>query len=762
MELFIKAKKPLYQKIYVLAVVFLMGYYNSLAQNATIKEDHKIGLVLSGGGAKGLAHIGVLKVIEEAGIEVDYISGTSMGAIVGALYASGYTASQLDSMFRVTNFLKLIQDKVPRSAKTFYEKDNSERYALTLPFNKFKISVPTAFSGGQNIYNELTRLLYHVKDVKDFSKLPIPFACIATDVETGKEVVLDKGYLPEAVLASGTLPSLFEPFSINGRLLIDGGVSNNYPVEKVRSMGADIIIGVDVQHGLAKGETLLSATEILLQINNFKTVADMVGKAAKTAVYIKPDIKDYTVIEFNKADKIIEKGAIAAKEQWNELRAIANQSNRERTIVKGLKLEDTIAIDRLLISGNNSHTRGYVKGKLRFSLGRPITFTKLQQGISNLSATGNFGTNRYKLVANGTEEDLILRLDEPVNTSFIKLSAHYDNLYKTAALLNITKRNVLWNDDTVSMDFIVGDNLRYNFQYYIDKGTYWSFGLNSRFNDFKKEIDFSIIEDNYDVPEEISVSNINLDVTDVTNQVYLQTVIKEEFAFTLGAEHKLIKYSTRTLTNTNTTAGNDSSGRTFFEKSNFYSVFSDLKLDTYDDKYFPTKGLYFEGDLHYYLVSSDFNNNFKDLSVSKAKIGMAVPLFKNVSLNLETSGGFKLGTSKVTTFDFLLGGYGASFINNIMPFYGYDFLSLSGNSFVKAYSRIDYKFSSRHHALFTANYANVADDIFRTGDWFELPDFSGYGIGYGWESFIGPVEVIYTWSPEVKKPNVFFSIGYWF
>ena len=153
---------------------------------------------------------------------------------------------------------------MPRSAKTFYEKEDSERYALTLPFNKFKISIPQAISGGQSIYNEFVRLLYHVKDVDDFSKLPIPFLCVATDVETGDQVLLDKGYLPEAILASGTFPSLFRPVEINGKVLIDGGVVNNYPVGELKKMGADVVIGVDVQHGLSDRESLLSATEILL------------------------------------------------------------------------------------------------------------------------------------------------------------------------------------------------------------------------------------------------------------------------------------------------------------------------------------------------------------------------------------------------------------------------------------------------------------------------------------------------------------------
>lgn len=767
-KLIIRVKESIKLIMFVSAFLIL---WNLGAQTDTNNQDKKIGLVLSGGGAKGLAHIGALKVIEEAGVKIDFIGGTSMGAIIGAMYASGYTANQLDSIFRATNFANLIQDNLPRSAKTFYEKEDSERYALTLPFDGFKVSVPPAYSGGQNIYNELVRILYHVKDIDDFSQLPIPFVCIATDVENGKEVVLNSGYLPEIIMASGTLPSLFEPLALDGKLLIDGGVVNNYPIEKVRAMGADIIIGIDVQQGLSDRASLNSATEILMQINNFQSVSNMVDKTEDTDIYLKPKIGAFSVIDFNKADKIMKTGEQAAIEKFNELKELSKNTKNTIPFVEPYKLSDSITVNRLMITGDNVHTRGYVKGKLRFKLGEPITFKKLQQGISNLSATGNFESNRYKLISNGLGEDLILSLDESSSTALFRVGAHYDDLYKSAAILNFTKKNLLFSDDRASMDFILGDNVRYNFEYYIDKGSYWSFGINSRFNDFQEQISFSLIADNFEVPSILNVNNINLNITDFTNQIYIQTVLRQEFAFTLGAEHKFLKYSTRTLgslaenndmISSSIVPINDSKGRTFFEKSNYFSVFSGLKYDTYDDKYFPTSGLFFEGDFHYYLLSSDFNSNFKDFSISKARIGTAFSILDNLSLNIETEGGFKLGTSSVSSFDFVLGGFGTNLINNFIPFYGYDFLSLPGNSFVKAYGRLDFEFAPKHHILGAANFANVDDDLFRTGEWFTEPNFSGYGIGYGWESFLGPVQVIYSWSPEIDRSNIFFSIGYWF
>jgi len=737
-----------------------------LCQLLFSQEKPKIGLVLSGGGAKGLAHVGALKIIDSLGVQIDYIGGTSMGAIVGGLYAAGYSGNELDSIFMSTNLPELIQDNVPRSAKTFYEKDDSERYALSLPFDNFKVSFPEGISGGQNIYNELVRLLYHVKDIEDFSKLPIPFLCIATNIETGKPVLLENGYLPEAIMASGTLPSLFEPSEIDGQILIDGGVVNNYPLEETKAKGAEITIGIDVQDALAKRDDLSSATEILLQINNYRTVNDMVKKAGETNIYLKPNIQDFSVIDFERRDEIIERGEIEARKHIDALKEIVAQG---KGAAKNIQREtrDSITINRLILTGNDNYTRAYIKGKLRFGLGDKIPFEKLRRGMGNLSATGNFKAIRYKLVSNGLGTDLVLNLRENPNTMYLKMGAHYDDLFKSAALINLTKKNLLLRDDVASFDIILGDHVRYNFQYYLDKGFYWSFGINSTFTDFDEEIDFDVIRSNFDVVDDPNIGEINLDVTDLTNQVYLQTVLREEFAFRMGLEHKLLRYSTRTLSNLPPQDENEAfvpanEGRVFFEDSNYFSTYGRLTLDTYDDKYFPTKGLYFDGDFHWYLFSSDFNDNFRAFSISKARIGVAFQPVKDLSLNIETEGGFKLGTSPVTSFDFVLGGFGNDLINNFIPFFGYEFLSLPGNSYVKAYARLDYNLSPKSHLLFSANVANVDDDLFRTGDWFTSPDFSGYGIGYGLESFIGPIQIYYSFSPQVNDSTVFFSVGYWF
>lgn len=746
-------------------ILALLGGLSCMAQSDQEELQPKIGLVLSGGGAKGMAHIGALKVIEEAGIQIDFIGGTSMGAIVGGLYASGYSASALDSIFRGTDFNEIIQDNFPRGNKTFYEKEDSERYALTLPFNNFKISFPKGISSGQNIYNELVRLMYHVKDIEDFNELPIPFFCLATDVVSGSEVLLNKGFLPQAVLASGAFPSLFEPEEVGGKILIDGGVINNYPVEELREMGADIIVGVDVQHGLRDEEELISATDILLQINNYRTVGAMEKKAGLTDIYIKPEMEEYSVIDFDQIDTIISKGEYAAREKWPELKKLGEQKQASSGRFKSFAEQDSLLIGELILEGNENYSRGYVKGKLRFNTGEKIPFEDLKQGINNLAATGNFISVRYKLKSSEKGDKLIVGLRESPNKTFLRLGIHYDDLYKTAALVNVTKKNLLLQDDVASFDFILGDNIRYNFQYYVDKGSYWSYGINSRLDEFKQDIDVEVFRSNFNIQAGAGINRINLDVADVTNQIYLQSTVREEFALRLGIEHKFISYSTTNLnevTDPPVLPDPTSEVRTFFEKSHYFSTYGGLVLDTYDNRYFPSKGLYFNGDFHLYLLSSDFNSNFEEFAIAKARMGFAIPLFEDLSLNLETEGGFKLGQSPVTTFDFVLGGFGNDLINNFEPFLGYDFLSLPGNSYVKAYGRLDYEFTSKNHLTFAVNIANVDDDLFRTGEWFSEPNFTGYAISYGWESFFGPVQVVYSWTPELNEGNFYFSIGYWF
>ena len=355
----------------ILLLLSLCFLHSAMGQDMMKKTRPKIGLVLSGGGAKGFAHIGVLKVLEEAGVRVDYIGGTSMGAVVGGLYASGYNAAQIDSIFHDTNFDELIQDYIPRSSKSFYEKKNDEMYAISLPFKKFKVGIPIALSKGMYNYNLLAKLTHKVRHVRDFNQLPIPFVCIATDIEAGEQVILNRGYLAQAMLASSAFPSLFSPVEINGKLLIDGGVTNNYPVEEVRKMGADIIIGVDVQDDLKDRNSLKDATKILVQITNLDMIKDMKRKIRLTDIYIKPSVSNFGVISFDEGKTIIKKGEEATFAVYEQIIKLVDSTQKYK-VEPFHTVNDTIRLKNISINKLDNFTRAYIIGKLQFKPGKDI------------------------------------------------------------------------------------------------------------------------------------------------------------------------------------------------------------------------------------------------------------------------------------------------------------------------------------------------------------------------------------------------------
>lgn len=741
----------------IILSLLLLASLSAKAQTKDLENSSpKVGLVLSGGGAKGLAHIGVLKVIDSLGVKVDYIAGTSMGAIVGSLYASGYTGKQLDSIFNKVDFDKIISDDLPRVSKAFYERNNSEKYAITLPFDKLKIKLPSALSRGQNTYSLLSKLTIHVSDIEDFSKLPIPFFCISTNVETGEAVMLDKGNLTQSVMASGAFPSLFQPVEINNQVLIDGGVVNNYPIDELKEKGMDIIIGVDVQDGLADREELTSAPDVLLQISNFRNTNKMKLKVKKTNIYIKPDITNYTVVSFNEGKKIIESGEIAAKTKVNALKQLSKYNKKNSRHKIDLHTQDSIKINSVKLSGNKKYTRAYILGKLKLKLNEKISFKRFYKGVNNLVATNNFESFQYEFKKSQYAKgyDLIATVKETGITTFLKLGVHYDGLYKSAALVNLTKKRLLFDNDMASLDLVFGDNVRYNFEYLIDKGFYWSVGIKSRFNQFNKNINAQLFFDDNQIATS-GLNKIDINFHDQTNQFYLQTLIKKDFAFSIGAEHKRIEIKSETLTDTQ-------NNNLIFESTDYFSVFGNLKLDTYDNKYFPKRGVYFNGDLHMYLLASGFNKDFEDFSIAKADMGYAFSVSNTLAFNIKTSGGFKLGDKSTQSLDFALGGYGNNLVNNFIPFLGYDFVDLTGNSYVKASFSADYEILKNHHITAEANWANIDDDIFDSGEWFTLPDYRGYALGYAIDTFIGPIQGKFSYSPEQKQSIWFFNLGFWF
>ncbi|MFA5296826.1 MAG: patatin-like phospholipase family protein [Lutibacter sp.] len=736
------------KQIFLLA--FILSITISFSQEVTEKKDIKVGLVLSGGGAKGLAHVAVLKVLEEAGVRIDYIGGTSMGAIIGGLYASGYSANQLDSILKTLDFTKILTDNLPRKSKPFYEKENGEKYLLSIPIKNRKLGMPTALSNGQNALNLLTSLTQQVNGINDFNKLPVPFVCIATNLETGKQEILNKGFLPEAILASGAFPTLLAPVEIDGKLLTDGGVTNNFPVEEVRAMGADVIIGVDIQSGLQSKKDLTSAIKILNQIVGFQMYKSMEYKYDDLELVIKPDMESFNVVSFDKSKEIMMQGELAAREKFSQLQAIAARQIHSKDSIIGISQNKELDIKRIEIEGNNYYTRAYIIGTLKFKGKETTSYGKVIEGINNLSATGNFEIVQYRIINEDDGSILHLKIKEYQVSNFLKLGGHYDDLYKTAILLNATAKHILTKNDLLSADLILGDNLRYNFNYFIDNGFYWSFGIKSRYNNFNSNVKFDAAKTN----------KINLNYEDFTNQVYLQTVFGRRFAIGAGGEFKRIKVYSETIS-TLDPSEEPINGRFYFDKSTYLNLIAYLKFDTYDKKYFQKKGAYIDVDYRWYVDSSDFNDNFNSFSQLKGKVGYAYTFFDKLTAHVISEAGITIGENMNRALEYNLGGYGENFINTFIPLHGYDFAALYGDSFLRTSLTLRYEFLPKNYFMMNGNYARIGSDLLNQGKIFDNTK-SGYMLGYGLDTFLGPIEINYSFSPDHKENYWYFNVGYWF
>jgi len=737
--------------VLLLFFVSVVGF----SQNDTlVKKDLKIGLVLSGGGAKGFAHVGVLKVLEEAGIRVDYIGGTSMGAILGALYASGYSAYELDSIIRKYDFTDLMQDNLPRSSKSIYQKENDEKYALSLPIIKRSVGFPTALSKGQNVSNLLTKLTEHVSLIDDFSELPIPFFCIATNLETGQQKILEKGFLPEALKASGAFPTLLDPVEIEGELYADGAIANNFPVDEMKAKGVDIIIGVDVQDKLSVKEELNSAPKILMQIVSFQMYDNIDIKRKKLDVYLKPNISDYTVVSFDKADEIIEKGVVVADEQLSYFRELASQQIKKEATTKnkiGTNSFKDFGYNDFDIFGSNNYTRRFVLGKLGVRKEKMITYDAFTKGLDALAATNGFKSIQYKFLNNGRVE---LDLKDSEVSTYLQIGAHFDDLFKTSALVNVTSKNVLLKNDELSADLILGDNVRYNIDYFIDNGFYWSYGINTRHDRFEKSIfkgSFSALE-----TDEVN-SKSTTKYNDFTTQLYVQSAFTNSFALRLGAETKYLRVFTENITNNRTVED-------FYNNDSYLNAFAELKIDRYDKSIFPKKGLYL--DVNYKVYALSYNSNgkpqetFNPFTQLKGRLGFAHTFKDKLTAHFITEAGVTIGENDNRVLNFHLGGNNENFVNNFTNFYGYDVGDLSNENYLKSALTLRYELFKKNYLSVTANAARAEEDLIEDGLFFNTK--TGYALGYSLDSFLGPVEVKYTWSPETNEDFWFFNIGYWF
>jgi NTE family protein len=735
-------------------VLILCVFFVSFVQGQDLKRERpKIGVVLSGGGAKGLAHIGVLKVLEKAGIPVDYIGGTSMGSIIGGLYAIGYTADQIDSITRSVNWEDVLTDKVLRKNLSMVEKDEDVKYMISFPIRGSRISLPSGIIAGQNISVLFSSLCSPVYNIKDFSKLPIPYLCIAADVENARAVVLKNGNLAEAMRASMSIPTVFVPEIIDGNALFDGGLINNFPVREVQDMGADIIIGVDVAFNTSKKREMNSMVRVIEQSVMMRSREQSIESRKLCNILMRPNMEGFNVASFNRADSLIARGeqsAMEVSDQINQLAAMLRDSfGWEKPLAKPkLAKNGFFYVDKVEIDGLKEVPENFLLRKLPFTVPSEVSTTEIEKFIQNVYGTWFFERVSYNIEPSETGVKLVFKVVERT-TNYFRAGLHFDNDFKTTLALNTTFRNLLSKGSKISLDLALGENPSFSALYFKNSG--WNPRYNPLFwskliPDFGFRFQFQNMEV-YEYTNDTKTASLGL--TNITTDFFIQGSISNDNIFGLGI-----------LSDYTYTTDRIASSGLYQRESYFFDIHSYYNVDTYDEVFFPSRGIKVFAEGGYIKGLSRNERNHKGFVQVTLRANFIQSLGKRLSVSEGIYGGTVFTDTVPAQYRLYMGGIGSNTMRNLMPFVGMSFMQRAGNHMV--ISRLDLQWEMWKDNFFTIKSNLGKATMFRKNLLKPNDVIVGYGLSYGYRSPIGPIELTAMSSNKKSGLSFFISIGYWF
>jgi NTE family protein len=474
----------LQKSLTIICLLFLSICYNSININAQDDRGRpRVGLVLSGGGAHGIAHIGVIKVMEEAGLRPDYITGVSMGSIIGGLYSLGYSADSLEKILKSINWKLILSNKIPENKVLFLEKNHFSNSAISLPLTSRRVTLPSGLINGQQAENMLSFFAWPAADISDFSKLPIPFLCVATDIINYKIVDLKTGYLPDAIRASFSVPSIFTPLKIDSLLLLDGGLIRNFAATEAKAMGADIIIGSYVGFNGYKADKLQSVSGIMEQIAMFRSLTDFVDENKLVNVLIKPNTARLSILDFENVDSLIQRGYRAALPYKAYFKKLADSLNTlgQQKPLESILNKKSYAFSKIEITGNKSYSNEQILGVLDIKPGEKVDKYMITDRIELLYGTAWFDKVKYRVIARN--DSLILDIDcieKP--PAMLYGSVHYDNALQSGLIFEISLKDFLTQRSMINFGSRIGQYYRFDLDYlqFIDKNQI--FGISANFN----------------------------------------------------------------------------------------------------------------------------------------------------------------------------------------------------------------------------------------------------------------------------------------
>jgi NTE family protein len=735
-----------------LIIILSLLFINARSQSKDPRP--KIGLTLSGGGAKGLAHIGILKAIDSAGLKIDYITGTSMGAIIGALYAVGYSADTIEKLSLGTDWDLLLSNQSSLRSINMEEKSEYNKYDIELPWVNNWFRLPTGVLEGQELWLKFAELFYPVYHIKRFDKFSIPFKCIATDISTGEAVVLDSGEIVSAVRASMAIPSIFTAVNYNGRKLVDGGIVRNFPVKDVREMGANLVIGSNVSNGLLSPDKVTNAIQVLLQIVFFREAADTKTQVPLCNIYVPISLDKYSMGSFSESDEILQAGIIEGRKLYPRFKKLADSLNalygkQEINSDRLPQTVDTIKISSYEVIGLHNTTTEFFVHSMDLRTNHYYSPQNLSRMVRRASGTRYYSRITYSLQPQSDSSCKIIFEVTESPLTFAKIGLNYNQFSGISAILNLTARDFFIPNSRSLVTVNIGENFRFRAEHlqFLGRISNFAFTLGTQF-------------DNFDITTYNDYKESGL-----YGQNYLKIDGKlgyytnRNLGVGIGTRFEWISYNPSIA-----------SSIEFEGRNNFITSYISLKQNTLDRPLYPKHGLKIEAEADWvYEQNPDVkihltSGNSQDSDFAANPYARLIfnfesytPFNKRSTLLTSIKSGVDFDYKNNIMNEFSIGGLTDQFHNQI-TFAGLREGTFYSPSIAELQVGLRYQMFTNIYLIGRANV--LFNNFISTSSFFVNPNFlSGYSLTFSYNFALGPIELSTMYCDQSKRVIGYVNIG---
>lgn len=722
-------------------------------------NETRIGLTLSGGGAKGLAHIGILEAIDSAGLKIDAITGTSMGAIVGSLYAIGYSGKEIEKLARNMKWNNLFLTTLSLNQVGYLQKEEYGRFPLQLPLEKGRIKPYTGILEAQGIWNELGKLYMPAYRESDFSKYNIPFLCIATDLETGEPVVLRDGDIATAVRASMAIPSIFTAVDFKDTKLVDGGVVLNFPVENLKEFDVDYFIGVNVSMGLLESEKLITPIDILLQIAFFKGEASSQDHKDLCNLLIQPDLGDFSSASFNSADSIIDIGIAVGNEYYPYFKKLADSlksvNGSPKPIGSRLPAVEQVMLDAIEVTGLTGNDKLNFIGQLGILEGKGYSAIDLSEAIEKAYGTLAYRRISYTLDPTDPDHAVIKFQVEKHPKSALSFGISYNTYSSSALIVGINSQNNILNNSRSSLKLNIGENFRARIkhQLFFTQKQRWGLEISGYYERFKFPV-YQNFEQRYLYKSNYGQLDMNM----------FQR-LGNSGAFGFGIKREMLGLIP------------DLSPDSFTATNKFWKSYLFLKRNTLDEPVFSHRGVFLNLQAGW-IFNQNPDASFRELSELiqlgdsiRASIGnhfqlnikqfVYIPIRNKTTLLYKFSTGINFTPQRAFLNHYSVGGL-HDFLRNQIPFAGFNENKINTNSIISFQLGLQIEPLKNFYSTLRANIALYDFIGLDPAEWSDSNFLSGYSLSAGLRSIIGPIELSLLYNDQNRTFAGHLMVGFAF